>query len=181
MQDIFDMARNQRGEQWSAGASNVAESEQRTVLDGTWHGLFIKATVNGARVEALVDTGSTHSFIARRIYDTIDSSSKPPLSPLDEPMMMADGSLLAMDGKAKVALQLGLLSYTADVIVADIRHEGILGLDFLRGSRSVVDCYRHKLHTPCGTHECYPRLVQEPVWARPDTGRADCWCFGFCK
>ena len=42
-------------------------------------------------------------------------------------MMMADGSPLAIYGRATVALQLGLLSYTMDFIVADIRHEGNLG------------------------------------------------------
>ena len=173
------MAENQRRGHQSAG--DTAGSEQMRARDGAWLGLFIQMTINGASVEAMVDTGSSHSFMARRVYESIDTSSRPPLRPLEGPMMMADGSPLAMYGRATIALQLGLLSYTMDIIVANIRHEGILGLDFLRGSRSVIDWYRHKLHTPCGIHECNPRLDEGPIWVQQDVGSENCWCFKCCK
>ena len=172
-----EMAEGQNTELQSSGGSGVAQGEQT----GTWHGLFAKVAINGVFVEAMIDTGSSYSFMARRIYDSVDSSSRPPLRPLTEPMMMADGSLLRMYGRTTVSLQLGLyLLQPSDFIVADIRHEAILGLDFLRGSRSVIDCYRHKLHTPCGIHECHPRLDEGPIWAQQETGCGNCWCLKFC-
>ena len=56
------MAENQRRGHQSAGDSNVAGTEQMTARDGAWLGLFIKVAINGAPVEAMVDTGSSHSF-----------------------------------------------------------------------------------------------------------------------
>ena len=159
------------------GRSGSAQGERLAVHNDRWVGLFAKVVIDGTSVEAMVDTGSSHTFMARRIYDGIDSSSRPPLSPLAEPMSMADGSPLTIHGKATVSFQLGLFSYVMDFLVADIRHEAILGLDFLRGSRSVIDCYRHKLHTPCGILECHPRVDEGPAWAQQETDCGHCWCF----
>ena len=47
------------------GRSGSAQGERLVVHNDRWVGLFAKVVIDGTSVEAMIDTGSSHTFMVR--------------------------------------------------------------------------------------------------------------------
>ena len=54
-------------------------------------------------------------------------------------VVAASGAALEVKGKPTVSLKIGEESYDADVIVADVENDHLIGLDFMRKHGCTVD------------------------------------------
>ena len=95
------------------------------------YGLFVPGIVRGESCRVLVDSGCTDTLISSRIYYVIDKAKRPVLEAEWSSIQQVDGSPLAVIGVAWVDVQIGGTAYPIRAIFADIKYDGILGMDFL--------------------------------------------------
>ena len=95
-------------------------------------GWYISGKICGKSVSFLVDSGASCSLIDVSVYEMLKGESAMKLSPVEESVVLADGSNLATLGEADVGLQLGSNEYPMSVVVAELGGKSaILGLDFI--------------------------------------------------
>ena len=95
------------------------------------NGLFVAGCVNHCGVNFLIDSGSSITVIATRIFSKIPVSRRPNLKNYSEQVILADGSKMEILGKCTLSLVLGNIETQHTVVVANIESEGLLGSDFL--------------------------------------------------
>ena len=103
------------------------------------HAAFhINGNINSYTVHFMLDTGAAVSLLDAKTWDKIKGKST--LEPWPKPGLMGvGGTPLRVDGIAKLDLELGGRQYAVEMVVADLRTEGILGLDFLETNQCAVD------------------------------------------
>ena len=55
-------------------------------------------------------------------------------------LSQANGSTISVHGETEVDMKVGSTVHRVDVIVAEIKHDGILGMDFLKSTNARIDC-----------------------------------------
>jgi predicted aspartyl protease len=109
-------------------------------------GLFVKAIVNGTQCYLLLDTGATLTILSDRVYAEIDKSSKIGLSPITQRIVGADGTLLTVQGKGLFYIKFGSQEFKTQAVIANIKTNGIIGLDFLQTNQCLVDLCKTKMY-----------------------------------
>ena len=104
--------------------------------------LLLPSWVNSASLNFVIDSGSSITVISRRIFEHIDEPCKPVLFKAHERLLLADGKDIPILGRADVSLEFGPLEFTHNVLVADIKADGLLGNDFLKPHGCNID-YKH--------------------------------------
>jgi len=81
----------------------------------------------------VVDTGACATIMSTALFNKIPDSKKPELKQTNPSLRLevADNGLLQVDGIATVNLKIGKDHFQWDILVAAIREDGLLGLDFL--------------------------------------------------
>ena len=102
-------------------------------------GLYVQGELVGQSVEFLVDSGASDSFLNVAEYERLVPEGLSRLAEVESPAELADGSPLRVKGSVRGKITVGKLTYTGNIIVADISAPAILGLDFLMATRSTVD------------------------------------------
>mgnify|MGYP000034807019 CR=1 FL=1 len=87
----------------------------------------------------LVDSGSTDTLISGKVFHQIAKEQRPVLQPEGSKIRQVDGSPLAAMGTAWVDIQLGRTAYPVRAIFADVKYDGILGMDFLLPTGGTLD------------------------------------------
>lgn len=105
----------------------------------------VPVTLVGAACTALVDTGSAATLLRP---DLIPAGSQ--LKPTMVKLRTVTGELASMLGRGVVVTQVGGLAVNFRVWVAAVQDPCILGLDFLRSARGVLDLGRNTLAFPGG-------------------------------
>ena len=94
----------------------------------------IEGKVMGVLLNIVVDTGSFRTILNRGIWNKMHD--KPQLCAFEPSVYGADGkSHLNIIGIAMVNLQIGSKQIVDEVLVGNIGHEMLLGIDFLDGCR----------------------------------------------
>ena len=93
----------------------------------------------GQNEEFLVDSGALDSFLNVAEYEGLVPEGLPRSAQVESPAELADGSLLRVNRSVRGKITVRKLTYTGNVIVADISAPAILGLDFLMATRNTVD------------------------------------------
>ena len=103
------------------------------------HAVFhIKGVINSYTVDFMLDTGAAVSLMDTNTWNTIKGTSS--LTPWKSPGLIGvGGTPLRVSGTAKLQLELGGKQYQVEMVVADLRTEGILGLDFLETHQCAID------------------------------------------
>ena len=103
-------------------------------------GYRLEGSVNGLAVSLLVDTGAAVTLLRKDVWDRV-SVSEGPLTPCSAlGLVGADGSPLQTFGTTSVTLALNGATMSVDVVVASpLTSEGILGLDFLKKQKVLID------------------------------------------
>lgn len=79
----------------------------------------------------LVDTGSNVTILRRDILDHWPREHRPNLIPVNTQLVTATGDYSPFYGKAKVEITIGSQTLQHEILFADIKNDGILGVDFL--------------------------------------------------
>ena len=103
------------------------------------HAAFhINSVINSYTVHFMLDIGAAVSLLNTDTWNKVRGTST--LVPWTNPGLVGvSGTPLRVSGKAKLQLKLGEQLYPVEVVVADLRTEGILGLDFLETNRCAID------------------------------------------
>ncbi|XP_072016508.1 uncharacterized protein [Amphiura filiformis] len=108
----------------------------------------------------LIDSGCENTILAYSVYLSIPEHNRPELIPLkpDEDVKQADDSPLEVKGRITVELKVGPVRQVLELLVSDIRHQGLLGMDFLSITGADLSTSRMALiirgvEIPCRTAE----------------------------
>ncbi|CAC5396943.1 unnamed protein product [Mytilus coruscus] len=106
---------------------------------------IIDTILNKRSCKLLVDTGATLSIVAFKLDESLPKHCKVELYETSQNITSANGGLLTLYGKGYFSIQIGKESFKLEALVADIKAEGILGLDFLKANKCVLDVVSEKL------------------------------------
>jgi hypothetical protein len=106
-------------------------------------GVFIEARIEGREQKCLVDTGASVSLVSRQLVPG-------PLTPCSLKARGIGGEELQVLGQAKLQIQLGKDTFVNSFVAVDMTNTCILGADFLKASKMLVDVGNPKLSWPGG-------------------------------
>ncbi|KAL0320172.1 UNVERIFIED_CONTAM: Retrovirus-related Pol polyprotein from transposon opus [Sesamum radiatum] len=94
---------------------------------------------------ALIDPGSTHSFISSKLASKIPGEN----SPLGYNLMVrlpVGGGVMVKNIRKGISIKIGEINLFLDLIVMDLREfDVVLGMDWLAQNKAVVDCYKKEV------------------------------------
>ncbi|CAC5388523.1 unnamed protein product [Mytilus coruscus] len=106
-------------------------------------GMYIEVHMNNKDAKFLVNTGAILSIISSSFYYQLNR--KPILEKCNKQITSANGGLLSVKGKGTFNVRIGDTFFRLEAVVADIRADGILELDFLKDNDCVIDVVAKKL------------------------------------
>ena len=92
---------------------------------------FVPACVGNMPLTFLVDTGSNVTILCRDLLDSWPQEHLPTLIPVNTQLVTATGECSPFYGKAEVEISLGNQKLKHQILFADIKNDGILGIDLL--------------------------------------------------
>ena len=101
--------------------------------------MYVEVQLRGALVSMLIDTGASHTILSSTEYMSLADGKRPRLEPATTHISLADGSLVDIWGTCWIELKVGGISQSLNVIVADVRMPGVIGMDFLLATGSSID------------------------------------------
>jgi len=116
----------------------------------------IKLHIFGSRIPALLDTGSTLSFVSCNLIPSTQQ-----LYPWDMGTIeMMDGSGCTPLGFTKIKFRLGMKIFKRNFVVLDSSDILVLGMDFLKTSKVVLDLDQGVLSFKNHPHLKFPIFFQ---------------------
>ena len=118
----------------------TSQSNTRTVTrKGLW---LVPGTIEGVKVEMLVDSGSDRVLVDSKFYNSIPAAARPRLGRSTWSVDTVSGSPIVPIGEADFQLQLGNQTLSYPFVVADLglrRISVVIGHDFLEDNKCLVD------------------------------------------
>lgn len=100
------------------------------------HGVSISLPVSVGNLTSnfVLDTGACVSLISTGLYNRIPPESRPELQPVDKTLKLevADDNLLTIEGAVSLEFKVNRDIFSWNMLVAPIREDGLIGLDFLQ-------------------------------------------------
>lgn len=106
--------------------------------------IYLQGIVDGVPVRALVDTGATTSVIRPEVL--LKANRLVPPNPEKYALQTATGEMVTVLGCTTVPFSVGSLQVTLPVVVAAVDEQCILGVDFLKAHKCVLDFNAGLLH-----------------------------------
>ena len=94
-------------------------------------GYFIPALVANMPLTFLVDTGSNVTILRRDLLDSWPQQQQPSIIPVNTQLITATGECSPFHGKDLIDITIGSQTLKQEILFADIKNDGILGMDFL--------------------------------------------------
>ena len=101
-------------------------------------GYFVPAIVANMPLTFLVDTGSNITILSKDLLDVWPQEHFPNLTPVSIQLVTATGECSPFYGKAEIQFTIGNQNLSHEILFADIKNDGILGVDFLSANRCDV-------------------------------------------
>ena len=122
-------------------SKNEKDSSKKTPVTANSLGpdLYVHANFGGQILNSLVDTGASLTSMSTRVWESSNLSKHGMLPEYNRSVVTVSGAALEVKGKTTVSLQIGEESYDADVVVADVENDLLIGLDFMGRLRCTVD------------------------------------------
>ena len=107
--------------------------------------MVAEGEVCGIRIKFLNDTGSAITLISRVVFESINNYNMEELYEVPFEVWPANGNKLQVMGGSKMKITLGSKQLMQDVVVADIKAEGILGMDFLGNHQCILNVAKSEM------------------------------------
>ena len=107
-------------------------------------GYFVAGYIHGKSLALLVDTGSCCTVLSKALFERWPQETRPSLTPVNLHLVTATGESSPFLGKTVVEIILGTQKLLHDVLYAEVKNDGILGMDFLTKHR--CDMFLSKNH-----------------------------------
>ena len=86
----------------------------------THHAWTVPVEVESNKLITLLDTGASHSLVAKKWFDELAKKLHLKLRPVNIRISVADGSALKTYGSTRLPIKIGRCSFYCDVVVADL-------------------------------------------------------------
>ena len=94
----------------------------------------------------LVDTGSNVSILRKDLYDKLPLTEKPEVIPINMTLTTATGDTAPFYGKICANFSVGSQNFNQTLFLADIKSDGILGMDFFKSNQCRIDVGRNSVN-----------------------------------
>ena len=98
---------------------------------GSEHGYFLSTKLDDNWIAMLVDSGANVSILSKQTIENLPYFIKPKLEPVNTSLISLTGESTPFLGKTEVEICIGNQKVKHTFLIADIKQDGILGLDFL--------------------------------------------------
>ena len=122
-------------------------------------GYFVAGYTHGKSLAFLVDTGSCCTILSKNVFDRWPQETRPCLSPVNMHLITATGEMSPFLDKAEIEITLGSQKVLHDVLFADVKNDGILGMDFLTKHRCDMFLSKNHLILNGGNIACFHNSV----------------------
>ncbi|XP_071136906.1 uncharacterized protein [Mytilus edulis] len=109
-------------------------------------GIFVELSIQDVLVKFVVDTGATLTLVSTRVYDLIPDLCRPHLSETKSQIKSVCDKYLNLNGKGSFTLEFGKEKFISEAVVTDLHVDGILGLDFMKKNKCLIDVSANLLH-----------------------------------
>ena len=103
-------------------------------------GMFITATIIDANIRMLIDTGATITILSTTVFGNLRSRITNELQKSNVELRQADGAPIKVWGMITLDMEIGGTRHPTTFVIAEIQHDGILGMDVLLGASSMINC-----------------------------------------
>ncbi|CAG2219087.1 unnamed protein product [Mytilus edulis] len=165
---VHSKTRRQRRKQIKLNVQNNSTKEA---------GAYIDVAIGNIKASFLVDTGATVTLISNKLFNSLRKEEMPNLNQVVQTIMSANGTALNVAGKGEFHIWIDQNVYSAEAVVADLALDGIIGLDFLKKNRCLINLQEE--HMVCnnqviplnftGQLGCYRVSVVEDTCIQPGT------------
>ncbi|MEW8546534.1 MAG: reverse transcriptase domain-containing protein [Candidatus Thiodiazotropha sp.] len=107
-------------------------------------GYFVGGYIHGKSLAFLVDTGSCCTILSLTLFESWPQEIRPSLTPVNLHLVTATGESSPFLGKTEIEITLGSQKLLHEVLIADVKNDGILGMDFL--TKHSCDMFLSKNH-----------------------------------
>lgn len=137
-----------REEVWKSRSKGLTHESSSTTplvctLSDARRGMYVPVTIGKLHVHLLIDTGAMVTILSNSLYKQIQRTNQ--LSPTNIRLKQADGAEVTVYGTVFLTMKIGLSQLQTSVVVADIQNDGILGMDVLLQTGSVIHCDRFEV------------------------------------
>ncbi|CAC5403728.1 unnamed protein product [Mytilus coruscus] len=108
--------------------------------------MFVELSIQDVPVKFVVDTGATLTVVSSRVYDLIPDLCRPHLSETRSQIKSVCDKYLSLRGTGSFTLDFGKGKFTSEAVVTDLQVDGILGLDFMKKNKCLIDVSTKLLH-----------------------------------
>ena len=111
------------------------EKPEIVLVNSSWSnddGLYVPVKIQSVKTSMLVDTGANVTILNTNYIKALEKSNCPEIHKVNKTLVTATGESSPFYGKAVVTIQLGKNILTHEVLIADIKYDAILGMDFLK-------------------------------------------------
>ncbi|CAG2221978.1 unnamed protein product [Mytilus edulis] len=109
-------------------------------------GMYVELLIHDILVKFVVDTGATLTLVSTKVYDLIPDLYRPHLNATKSQIKSACGNYLNLRGKGNFKLDFGTERFTSEAVVTELQVDGILGLDFMKKNKCLVDVSENIFH-----------------------------------
>ena len=129
--------------------NTVARDEEAisAVQSHTKSDCHVRGSINGTSANLLVDTGADASLLSFAVWDKLQQKPELNRDTATHKLVGVQGTPLSICGIAQVDIDLAGEKFNTQMVVVDsLTNEAILGKDFLRTNRCIIDVSRETLH-----------------------------------
>lgn len=116
-----------------------------------YRALQLPVTINHTNIDAIIDTGSTFSIVQRKIWKELSKEKSDQFTTSNQNFILANGQCQKAIGKVRLMCEIKEEKIEVDFFVMedkDLAVSVILGLDFLKKSKMVLDFNTLHFHLP---------------------------------
>ena len=129
---------------------------------------FVTGRFDRATHVLLLDTGCSHSVMPYSLYVALSDQCKIRYTPQHNRGYLADGSGITIQGVAETRMRIGGRTYLHHFQIAEISGKILLGMDFFRRYRCILDIHKYKLQIgdqtiPCCDADGAPLVINVQV------------------
>ena len=126
--------------------------------------MFITAWIGSKPIECLIDSGASISVINHTEYEKRRSALLKPISKCRSSISMANGAMMDAPGIAHMPVNIGDEHFEVPFVIADIATPAILGMDFIRKHKGIINSTNNELVLDGVRHHCHCSEIQSHVF-----------------